>query len=234
MGTYRILIADVKKTHGEAFTDSKITSTQVLWFTLVAANRLRKDSGIKSGTGMYLNTFSPVPVLLDIAMKNRQYIELPASIFNIEHDRAVEVLTYNEDTCCCSGPNFAQVFFQPTTKIKSWILYLLPYTKPTTKNPYFYREGNRLYFLGTECITIKDVEIQLFTSLDPLTEVNIDDTIGLADELILQLRATVIDMCKYAYLFPSERKNISFDETPKTKVPAQDLIKKQPEQQGQE
>lgn len=213
MSTYRFLVADIKKTHGEAFTDSKITSTHVLYWILLVANRLRKDMHIKTDSGLYLNTFSPVPVLIDTNLKNRQYIELPAAIFDLPYDRSIKYITYNVDTCCCEGPAFAQTFFQPTTAIRSWLLYLNPYTNPKSTNPYFYRVENRLYFLGTECITVKDVEIQLLNALDPLTEVNVDDPIGLSDEMISVLRYEVISLAKYAYLLPQERKNLGTDPT---------------------
>jgi hypothetical protein len=230
--TYRFFINDVKKVHGESFTDSKITSVQVLYWTLVAANPLRKNSGIKSGMGMYHSTFSSVPVLLDSANKNRQYIQLPAPIFNLPNEGAVSYIAYNVSSSV-SSPNFTQQLFQPTTTGKAWLLYLNPYTYPKAKNPYFYRMQNNIYFLGIENITVKDVEIQLFTALDPLTEVNIDDEIGLADELISALRYETLNMARYAYLFPEERKN-SVDATPQTKVPTQDIVKKEPTQAQQD
>lgn len=209
--SWRFIINDLADTHKENFTDSKIGKVQILYWCILVANRLRKDAHVKNDSGLYLSTFSPVPVLLDALLKNRQYIELPEAIYDQEFERSIKYITYNFDTCCCAGPAFAQVSFSHTTAMKSKVLYWLPYTKPTTKNPFFYRVGNRLYFLGTECITVKDVEIQLLTAINPLEEVNIDDDIPLSAELISVLRYEVVALARYSYMIPNERKNLGDD-----------------------
>lgn len=225
MITYRALVNDIKITFGEVKTDSKVGSTQILFWVILAANRMRKDAGVKNDSGLYLSTYAPIPVLFDASLHNRKYIELPASIFDLPNEGSVKYITYFTDTNGCKGDAFAQVFFQPTTAQKAWLLYKGKYTKPTNKEPFFYRIGkvngiiaNRLYLLGVENVSIKDVEIQLLTAIDPLIQVDIDEAIGLSDENISTLKYQVMALAKYSYMIPQERANTGSDEAGEKKL----------------
>lgn len=227
---YRTVVFNALKSFNEVFDDADIRLNQVLYWTLTVANRLRVDQYKKTESGMFLSTFSSVTVQRD--NKNRQYFDLPAMIMDLPNEGGVEYITYNVETgCCCTGDNFSQVFFQPTTPSKSHRLYGDEYEKPSTTNPYFYRIGNkhdnvkvdRIYLVGTDCIEVRDVEIALLTTLDPKTICNLDDVIPLPDEREQELMQGILEIGRFVMMMPKERINDGTDEKrnpPQTQVPS--------------
>lgn len=137
------------------------------------------------------------------------------SIIELPENGGIIYVTYNEETCCCNGPNFAQVRFSTTTISQSASLYWDPYTKPTPKNPFYYRVGdrvdgvpvNRLYFLGLECIDVKDVEIAILGTLNPSNVCDLDDEIPIPDERIQELTMEILSLGKFISMVPEEAIN---------------------------
>jgi len=220
MATYRYVAHDIQKSLKKAFDDADVRLAQVVYWIQVVANRIRVDQEQKTGSGLFVSTFSSVPVSVD--EKSRQYVDLPKSIMDLPNEGGVEFITYNYDTgCCCSGPNFAHTPFQPTTISKSHRLYMDKYEKPTPKNPYFYRVGDRvdnvnvdrLYFLGTECIILQDVELGLKTSLSPTDICSLDEQVPIPDERVEELMKTVLELGRWVTLMPEERINQGSDES---------------------
>lgn len=211
--TYRYVVYDLQKNFNASFDDANFTFNQILYWVQVVSNRLRVQHNAITNSDLYTSTFSSIPVLTD--SKGRKYIDLPIQIMDLPDNSGIIYITYNVDTCKCSGPTFAQVWFQPTSVGGVQHLYLDEYTKPNTKNPYFYRVGdrvdgvkvNRIYLLGLECINIEDVEIALKASLDPSIVCNIDDNIPLPDELIQELTMQVLELGRFVMLMPSETLN---------------------------
>jgi hypothetical protein len=138
---------------------------------------------------------------------------------DLPNNAGVIYITYNEDTCSCEGPAFAQIWFQPVNIGSVQNLYGDEYTRPSTKNPYFYRVGheidgvgvNRLYLLGIECAPVKDVEIAIRSSLDPKKLCNIDEDIPLPDEMIQDLMMQVLQLGRFIMLMPKENVNEGTD-----------------------
>lgn len=214
MATYREVIADVLNTFKQVFDDASIQKSQALFWVNVVANRLRKQHGDKHDTGLYLTQFVDVQVLKDASLDNRKYVELPAKIFDLDMEKAVKYITYNfESLDCCSGPAFARVFFQRTTVDKSHRLYMSPYEKPDLDRPYFYRAGERIYFLGLECAAVKTVEMGLFTAFDTTLNCTLDDEIDLPDDLIQVLILEVRNLGRLSLMIPKDNVNEGQDET---------------------
>jgi hypothetical protein len=211
--TYRYVVYDLQKSFNAAFDDADFTFNQILYWVQVIANRLRVQHNAATNSDLYTSTFSSIPVQTD--SKGRKYIDLPIQIMDLPDNSGIIYITYNVETCKCSGPTFAQVWFQATTVGRVQHLYLDEYTKPSTSNPYFYRIGdrvdgvkvNRIYFVGLECINIEDVEIAIKASLDPSLVCNIDDEIPLPDELIQDLMMQVLQLGRFVLLMPSEVTN---------------------------
>jgi hypothetical protein len=211
--TYRYVVYDLQKNFNASFDDANFTFNQILYWVQVVSNRLRVQHNAITNSDLYTSTFSSITVLTD--SKGRKYIDLPIQIMDLPDNSGIIYITYNVDTCKCSGPTFAQVWFQPISVGGVQHLYLDEYTKPSTKNPYFYRVGdrvdgvkvNRIYLLGLECINIEDVEIALKASLDPSIVCNIDDNIPLPDELIQELTMQVLELGRFVMLMPSETLN---------------------------
>ena len=211
--TYRYVVYDLQKNFNAAFDDANFTRNQILYWVQVVANRLRVQHNAITNSDLFTSTFSSVSVQVD--NKGRKYIDLPVQVMDLPNNSGIVYITYNVETCKCSGPAFAQTWFQGTSIGAVQHLYLDEYTKPSVKNPYFYRVGdkvdgvsvNRIYLLGLECIEIEDVEIAVKASLDPKKVCNLDDNIPLPDELIQELMMQVLQLGRFVMLMPSENVN---------------------------
>jgi hypothetical protein len=215
--TYRYVVYDLQKNFNATFDDADFTFNQVLYWVMVVANRIRIQQVIATNSDLFTSTFNDIPVHTDV--RGRKYIDLPTQVMDLPNNAGVIYITYNEDTCSCEGPTFAQVWFQPVNIGSIQNLYGDEYTKPSTKNPYFYRVGhevdgigvNRLYLLGIECAPVKDVEIAIRSSLDPKKLCNIDEDIPLPDEMIQDLMMQVLQLGRFIMLMPKENVNEGTD-----------------------
>ena len=211
--TYRYVIYDLDKSFNAAFDDADFTLNQIMYWVMVVANRMRLQQTIVTNTDLFTSTFNNVPVLTDT--KGRKYIDLPAQIMDLPNNSGVIYITYNEETCHCEGPSFAQVWFQGVNLGSVQHLYLDEYTKPSAKNPYFYRIGdhidgvkvNRIYLLGLECVDVIDLEIAIKATLDPKQVCSLDDEIPLPDEMIQDLMMQVLQLGRFVMLMPKENIN---------------------------
>lgn len=211
--TYRYVIHDLQKSFNAAFDDADFTLNQILYWVMVVANRMRLQQTMATNTDLFTSTFSSVEVKTD--SKGRKYIDLPVQIMDLPNNSGIIYITYNEETCKCEGPTFAQVWFQGVNLGSVQHLYLDEYTKPDAKNPYFYRIGdhidgvkvNRIYLLGLECVPIKDVEIAVKATLDPKTLCSLDEDIPLPDELIQDLMMQVLQLGRFVMMMPQESTN---------------------------
>lgn len=215
MATYRYVANDILKSLNQNDDDANIRISQVIYWIQVVANRIRVDQQQKTDSGLFVSTFNSVPVNLDNG-NGEKYIDLPKSIMDLPNEDGVVFITYNESSlCCCSGPNVAYVWFQPTTLQKMHTLKADPYTKPSPRNPYFYRVGgsvddvnvDRLYLLGIDCINVTDVSLGIRASLDPTDVCSLDDQVPIPDERIEELIKTVLDLGRWVSMVPEERIN---------------------------
>ena len=211
----------------QVFDDRSISRAQVAYCYIVCANQLLAQHNIKRDSGAFLTIFDGVP--LQIAkvsgdsdlVKDRKYIELPGLIFDFDKDGAVEYLAYTSDGGEQCPPRFTKVPFTRTSPSEAHWLYLHPQTTPSPKNPFFYRVGNFLYTLGLEKTPIKELEIGAYMTIDPLQKINLDAEFIFPMELMKILKMQVLDLIKFNWAYPSERKNEGDDaSTPqKTSVP---------------
>jgi hypothetical protein len=217
--TYRYVIYDLQKSFNAAFDDADFTLNQILYWVMVIANRMRVQQTMATNTDLFTSTFSSVDVKTD--SKGRKYIDLPVQIMDLPNNSGVVYITYNEETCKCEGPSFAQVWFQGINLGSVQHLYLDEYTKPSAKNPYFYRIGdhidgvkvNRIYLLGLECVPVKDIEIAVKATLDPKTLCNVDEDIPLPEEMIQELIMQVLQLGRFVMMMPKESINDGADES---------------------
>lgn len=239
--TYRYVVYDLQKNFNSTFDDADFTFNQILYWVMVVANRLRVQQTLANNSDLFTSTFNNIPVLSD--SNGRKYIDMPVQIMDLPNNSGVVYITYNEETCNCEGPTFAQVWFQGVNVGSVQNLYGDEYTRPSSTNPYFYRIGhkvdgagvNRLYLLGVECVPVKTVEIAVKSSLDPKKLCNIDEEIPLPDEMIQELVMQVLQLGKFIMMMPKENVNDGADETqPNTALYANRAVNLPENQQQQE
>lgn len=212
MGTKVRYIADeIELTIKQTFDDKTISYANIVYWIILCANTLKGQHILKRRSGQFLNIFNNIPVnqLTPSQAGNpnriagRKHIVLPASIFDFDLDRGIHYIAYNysEDPIC--EPDFTRQTFTRTDPAAAANLFEDPYTVPSPRNPYFYRAGDYVYFLGIERVNIQTVEVGLFTTVPPIDKIDIDQDLEFPDELIEQLKMRVINLARFSYFFPA-------------------------------
>ena len=222
MATYRYVAYNIQQSYKKTYDDSDLSLTQIIFWINVVVARLRKENEKDFESGKYLTIFSPIEILIDQALHNRKYIDIPADIADMDEDRGIQYITYNYETnCCCLGASFAQVLFQPTHPSRAFRLMLDEFEKPTPKQPYFYRVSgvndcgnvNRIYFLGLECVDVQDVEIGIVCNASSTSNCSLDDEISLPEYLIEDLITRTLNLGRFLLVAPQENVNEGSDLT---------------------
>lgn len=213
MSTYRVVAYDILTDLKQTFDDRDISLRSVVYHVQVAANNLRATLLKKGGNqGRFMSTFSGLNAVTD-TVTGLPKLTIPHQVYMGENEAGIANLSYQlkpEDDCC-DPPVFMQVEFQPTTINEGKRLYWNEYTKPSAKNPYFYRVGDDLFFLGVTCQTINPLIATLYTSLDPADVCDLDADIGLPEEYIESLKYNVLQLERFVANIPDERKNDGTD-----------------------
>ena len=103
---------------------------------------------------------------------------------------------------------------------------------PSPSNPYFYLSGNIVYFLGIEKVDIKNVEMGLYTTINPVEKIDIDAPFPFPDELLSQVKRGVTDLARYSFFIP--RVDIINDGAATTEKAAIGKVQSVNDQQNQE
>ena len=221
----RHIVDDIALDLRQIFDDKKIQDAQIAYWAIIVGNRLRAQHIKKRSSGAFLTTFAEIPVQVsdnpgDNLVRYRKYFDLPACIYDFNNDQAIHYISFSvNEELKHELPPLTQVTFARTTPAGLKALYMHPYTKPNTKDPYFYRSGNRVYLLGVECVDIKDVEVGLFLSIPPVTEIDLDAPFDFPEELIFILKKQVVEMGRFVLMVPQERINDGNDSTNPNQVP---------------
>lgn len=201
--TIRYVAFDLLTTLKQNYQDADINIAQVVFWVLLHADRLRKAHVGEVDSGAYLVSFNAVTVLVD-PITGRNYLVLPASIYDFDNDAGIEYITYQPEIDKDS-PTFTSVQFTRTTIPESRRLYMREDEKPSPDNPYFYLVADRIYLLGVEQLNILTVEAGLYTSLNPIdSTLSLDDELDLPQELIPQLKQEILNMGAFVINMPNE------------------------------
>lgn len=232
--TLRYVVDDISKDLEQVFSSKSIQKSQVAFWVLMVANRLKSQHIAKISSGAYVYTFTDIPVEIEGVGSNpndiagRKRIELPKAIYDYDKDGGIEYISFwDRDAVsvdCPGRPEFTNRTFTRTTPKESERLYYDKFEKPTPSNPYFYRLGKFIYFLGIECADVETVEIGIFSTFDPMTEIDLDAPFEFPEELILILKRQVLDLGRFALKMPEDRRNDGVDETNAQNVSDQKLV----------
>lgn len=236
--TLRTVINDVLVSLKQTFDDKEITRAQVAYWIITVGNDLLGKHIVKRKHGLFLNTFPSVPIVISKensavnVVKNRKFVELPAQIFSFNKDGAVDYVAYESTGGENCPPRFTNVQFSRTTQSQSRWLYKSVNTMPSPSNPYFYLSGNIVYFLGIEKVDIKNVEMGLYTTINPVEKIDIDAPFPFPDELLSQVKRGVTDLARYSFFIP--RVDIINDGAATTEKAAIGKVQSVNDQQNQE
>ncbi len=241
--TYRFMAYDIITQLKKNFDDADITLNHAIYWIQVAVNKI-KFQEIETPDrerGEYLSVFAPVTVQIDNDLKRRKFIDLPTQILDLNNLNGIEYITYNLETCCCAGPEFAQVRFWPTTPRNALRIHQDAYEKPKPDHPYFYRIGHkignldvdRLYLMGLECIDVSDVEIGILSALNPADICNLDEEVPIAEHLVQQVMLEVLQIGRFMMLIPKDRINDGEDQTQAPQIQVPNIQAAEQEQQQQ-
>ncbi len=225
----RHIVDDLAKDFKQILDDKILQKAQIAYWVIYLGNRLRSQHIAKRDSGAFLSTFI-VPVVVHTSNKNpnevktRKHIILPKSIYDYDKDKGIEFMAYYAEEIEDAGgkPAFTRHTLTRTTQSESKTLYYSEYEEPGPENSYYYRVSDHLYMLGIECVDITQIEIGLYATLDPITEIDFDAPFEFPDELLIQLKRQVLDLGRFVLLIPEERINDGSNVIPPT-VPTNKL-----------
>ena len=226
----RDIVNDISVDFKQNFDDRQIQDSQIAYWTIICADRIKSQHIDKRSSGKFLHTFPEVPIVIaaDNSEKNkikgRKRIDLPKNIYDFDKDGGIDYIAYwRESEVGCREPFTIQTF-QRTTIKDSETLYYSDYEKPSPVRPYFYVLGESVYFLGIECADIEEVEIGLYATFDSVREIDFDMVLDFPAETLLILKRQVMDLGRFALMIPKETVNEGSDKVANSQVPTSKLV----------
>jgi len=213
--TLRFVLYDILRDMRQRYAQADISEYQVLYWILIHADRLKKQHIEKRRSGEYLSEWE-VSLSYTGLPERRPYIVIPARIYDFDYDRGIHHICFDQGSS--DDPGFQTITFSRTTPAAAKRLSWRTEEVPSLTNPYFYRVGNSIYFLGIdESDGIASVETGLFTSFDPtglntsLNDANLDNYFDFPQDLIPVLKRQVLDLGLFITSLPKDLVNDGSD-----------------------
>ncbi len=232
--TLRYVVDDIAKDLEQVFSSKSIQKSQVAFWVLMVANRLKSQHIEKRSSGAYIHAFTDIPIEIESVGTNpnniagRKRIELPEAIYDFDKDGGINYISFWDreavSTECPDRPEFTNRTFTRTTVKGSERLYYDKYEEPSPSNPYFYRLGKYVYFLGIEKADVETIEIGIYSTFNPMDKIDLDAEFEFPEELILILKRQVLDLGRFALKMPEDRNNDGVDDTNAKNVSDQKLV----------
>lgn len=210
MPTIADFMADIKATLGLGIDDAEWSDGALAYNVGLCIDKLKQQdlsrqgrSGDEVRNQSELSTFL-VPVLDDTAMA-RRYFELPGVVYDLPHDGGIGFIAYvRTDIPQNCPPQVARVQYSPTTWQELRLLYGDKIQQPSQARPRYIRTRGRVYVFGQDP-DISQLEVGLFLTFPPLTDIDIDQEIPLPAHLLEPLRRMVLQAGNWLMLQPQER-----------------------------
>ena len=229
MATYRYVANEVKFALKQTFDDADIKLPMVVYWMHVIGDRFKKLHIEKYSSGAFLSIFRDVPVEQDEGIPYK-FIELPSRIYDFHRDEGVEYISYHHSVSLWGQHPLTGLKFTRVAPNDLEFLYYRKEEKPSPKNPYFYRAGDRLYLVGVENLFIPMVEVGLYTTFDPSRVINLDDTFDFPEHLLPLLTREILNLGRFVLMSPSNMVNDgtskdfeSGSQSPRVPSPVQDI-----------
>jgi hypothetical protein len=201
--TYRKICYDILTILKQNFNNKEVSLSQISYWVGVYGDRLLAQHIQKHDTQAYLQVFPQVPVYKD-TVTQRQYIDIPASVYDFDLDNGIDYISYPYQVDINS---FAYTRFTRTTPSQAFRLYYTDEEKPAPDNPYWYRaDAPRIYLLGLECIDVPFVEVGLQVAFSNIP-CDLDEEIKFPLELVPILQRQILDLGRFCLMIPADRIN---------------------------
>ena len=211
--TLRYIVYDLLHDFKQLFADADITPYQITYWTLIHADRLKKQHIQKIDSGEYIHEFS---VSIQLSSAFGKYIELPARIYDYDLDKGVAYINLVASEPLPGvdqKPGYITTTFSRTTAASSRVTYFREEEIPSLTNPYFYRVNDNLRFLGLDDLVLpRSVNIGLYSTLDPTDlTLDIDQSFDFPQDLIPVLKRQVLDLGMFVMNVPKDLINDGVD-----------------------
>jgi hypothetical protein len=227
--TIRFVLYDLLNDLKQTVDDSQLTPFRIYYWMCIVGDKLKRQHIQKYDSGAYVTRFDNIPVEVD-PVTGRNYFVLPASIYDSDQDGAIDYVIYPPDIDL-SLPTFASGNFVRTSVVKAQRLYFRDDERPSPANPYFYRQGDRVYLLGVEEINLTKIEAGLKVSFGPADlTVDIDQPWDFPVHLLSILKREIMDLGRFVLMVPQDLENDGKNFDTKA-MPTQKLISVNSDQQ---
>lgn len=207
--TYRYATSDLRLSLKVSFPDAEISTQSIVFWIRTCENLIRQRHLKTEPTGSYLSEYygiNAVPVTTDGVKK---WITLPTAIYDLMNEKGVDYISYNTP----GTPWQKQIRFTQTDLNVIDRLQYTPWEIPSPSNPYFYRVGQSIYLLGIEKVSVVNVNLGIYGSLDPRPVLlNEDSPMGINEEQYPALKDMVLNLGRFVLVVPSNRMEVGDDE----------------------
>lgn len=200
-----IIVDEIRTTIKQTFDDKVVSRAQVAYWVIITANQLLGQHIAKRDSGAFLSVY-PVPVKVadensfPNIIKGRKYIELPSAIFDYDKDEGVDYMAFYDPREGCK-PEYRRKTITRTSPGKVQWLESSDKTTPSPENTYFWRAGDVFYIVGIEKVPVKEIEVGVYHTIDPLEKIDLDKPLPFPQELLPVLKRQVTDLARYSFLF---------------------------------
>lgn len=219
METLRTVSNDLLVTARQMFDDRKISLMQMQYWVLIAADRLLSQRIEKQGlenqgrSGRWMTTFVLTIHKDDHAepLGNTicgRYVNLPEDVYDYHNDLGIDYMTGYFADECDGCPRGFEVMFTRTTPTRLHTRGKTAYEKPTTQQPQWFRERDRLWLFGIETVplaTLGKVEVGLLCTLPTVNEAALDQPLNFPKERIENLCRYVLDRIRTDISLPNTK-----------------------------
>lgn len=219
--TYAHLVDSSADMLKQVFSDYTISDLHLLFWVQSAVNTL-KQRILEGGkiTGSYLQIFTQVPITLKNVEGNnyltkQKYLILPANIFDLTNDRAIDWMCYYPPQVKpLQSLKPKPIFFERSTfRYVNELRENSTFGKPSASQPYFARKNELLYLYGIEEVAITTVDMGLYTSIkSSVLEVDLDDEVLLNDEEVAAVLRYVMQLGRFSLSIPQDRAQNAADD----------------------
>jgi len=211
MPTIRDFMSDIKATLGLGIDDAEWSDGALAYNVGLNIDLLKKQyldrrmsRGDDRSVSQEISTFL-LPIA-DETETGRRYFTMPAPVFELAHGGGIAFISYvRTDLPVNCAPQVARVQYSPTTWQELMLIEADPIQRPSKPRPRYIRGSRQRTYLFGQDADIQTLEVGLYLTFPPLTEVDIDQDIPLPAHLIEPLRRMTLQQGNWLMLQPQER-----------------------------